>query len=826
MADHNELPPPAPATTSPHPLDDFLIPSPVPTPSNAEPLPPSVDNHAAIPFPNQLQNVNGEVPRDGPRSSPDTQSFTPAGNPLPPTAMGNTFSTQPTTNDAGSLSPTPAHAAKMSVFSFNQNQTMGPQQFQWPPALHPSGRLDTDKPPRKRQRSLSSPSPPRPLIANDYPARAHPGTVLMTGPEGTTLSDSLYGPQTANATTEVKRRKGPPPLVSSEEYNDRVQWRAAYLFKKSEGIDTFNYSSLTGVEPGVPADPNAPTPDRTAIPDAATYRPAHLRSRSDAVQYGTPRGMENAPLDNNVSPPRNVRGPSTREPLLPGAYINEPDRLKPPGNPLFTYPEPQGYYEQDNLPPQWTATQAMCATQQSPTHPLRRLIKSPALDPEKRLFRTDHYNNIDKYPELNPNRPAPYLEVARTRAQFAQELIPTTLLPAPPKPENLFLPTTMQAVSSVNARPSMDPDSLMPVPPDGGPAIHTDNAWGRFRGLSKTKAEYILSLPKDKTVVFNVWGSRGDISTIYEEATYMITAFLRGRSTFKLIPPEGEWGRKAAAPNALNAASLWCIVDLSANDATALVNQFCLSKQELTIFCYRPVLENPHFLLRAGNFVSKNRDLIKETLQAAFMEPGMRMRTTTLLQQNPNYTGLDQDQAFFKFLTTIELDFKEVRMGSPPRDETVVTIFCDPPSNNPDRWLQWARPFRTIRFQHPEFLNSATVLPPIRCAGCHSVDHYIDQCAWPELAEWRAPVPNTASAAPPSDWNVFQRFGPASPRASTSTSRGNDNRRSALPFGFGKGFGFGGGGGNGRSTPNNNSNGNSRGSGGGFNMFFGRNAGV
>ncbi len=700
-----------------------------------------------------------------------------------------------------------------------------------PPALHPSTRLMDPKPPRKRQRSLSSPSPPRPMIIDDFPARAHPGTILSTGPEGTTLADTKYGPQTANATndeeSDVKRRRL-PPLVSTAEYNDRIQWRSAYLYKKAEGIDTFNYSTLTGVEPGVPSDPNAPTPDCTAVPDGAImYAPVRPPARNDgtASYPATPNNKE------NVEPTRNV--PPWRNPeyigglLMPSPPIVEPPRTKPAGNPLFQDQPPQGYYSLDDPPPQWTATQAKLATQPSPGHPLRRRIKSPASEAGNRLFRTDHYNNIDKYPELNPNTAAPFAEVAKTRALFAQELIPTSIIPTMPKPENLFLPTTAMAVRSVHARPPLEEESFMPMPSDGGPTIHTDSAWGRFRGLPQARAEYILSLPKDKTIIFNVWGSRGDVSTIYDDARRIITAFLCGATSFTLIPPEGEWGKKVA-PQALNAPSLWCATDLTAAQATALADRHCLGKPELTLFCYRPVLENPQFLLRAGNFISKDPDLIRETLQSAFLEPSMRARITGLLKQNPNYSGLDADQAFYKFLMTIEMDFKEVRMGNPPREETVVSIYCDPPTNNPDRWLQWAREFRAMHLQHPRFLNSATVLPPIRCSGCHGVDHFIDQCAWPEMSDWRAPLPNVPSASSATSWNPFQRFGPSTPHASSSSSnnRNDNNRKGGFGFGFssGMGFGSGGGGGNGRSTPNNANN--NAGRGHGFGSGFGRNPGT
>ncbi|TFK79881.1 hypothetical protein K466DRAFT_605795 [Polyporus arcularius HHB13444] len=752
-------------------------------------------------------------------------SFEPQSNYRPATRMGNSFSDLlNASRDEKAMSPTPPPRHTFS-FATEPRQGQSTTVNQLGAGIpYFATNLAYGKRPYKRQRSLSSPSPPRDLLVHHYPARENPGTILASGPEGTTLADSLYGPQTANATLD--RRQLKPQLVSSREYNDRVHWKAATIYKSQTGVETFEYPKLTPGEPSVdpPPHPAQPSANAATQPDAATAPHA-------------PHPGNAAPPPSNADPIHGAPiAPATWQALLqdddemnglPGSYGGEVEQPQPPPRttesrslfaPGFSLAGllPSRTPAAPHAPPafplrKWNLTEAEHATQNTPMHPYRRRIKSPAPDPSNRLFRTDYYQDMKDYPHLNPLQPAASPAVARVRAQLAQEILPTTHVPPPPRPLPAMYPPQIswQAMSMVNARPPLDEESMMRIPPEGGPRIHSDSAWGPFRGLAKARADHILSLPRDRTIKFTIWGSPSatsdPVDVLYGRAQGLISRFLQGALNFQIIAPEAEWGRKVA-PNSLNAPGMWIATELHPAQATALANQHCLSTAEITIFCTRVNLENPHFLFRVGKFISKDPDLMLDTVRNAFVEPAMRARTTALLRQNPNYAGMDGEQAFLRFLTTIELDIKEVRTagGIYPKVEPVISVYCDPPTLNPERWLEWAREARSMKLQHPQFLNSASILPPIRCAGCHSVDHYLDQCEWPEMSDWRAPMPNSSTTNSVFDWFTYSNASSSSlDHPGQSTSRSSDDyqgsRRggrggkpnSGGSQGFGRGFGRG-----------------------------------
>ncbi|KAI0685786.1 hypothetical protein C8T65DRAFT_701371 [Cerioporus squamosus] len=747
--------------------------------------------------------------------------FEPRGDPS--ARMGNAFSNlMHAAGDDKPVSPTPP---PRSTFTLGETPKKTQSSMNFGPSTpFPAASLAYGKQPFKCQRALSSPSPPRNLLANQYPAREHPGTILTTGPEGSTLADSLYGPQTAGATMDQRQLK--PQLVSSREYNNRVHWKAATIYRNSTGVETFEYPKLVPGESCVDPPPS-PFPPGHEHGDQAAY-PHPPTTRTDANPVA-------APLNELSFTQGSAISPETWQSLIQdddvmidagsadaqGAYNtgNRPQTssarsLFPAGFPMAGFFRSTNPTSAPEAPPafplqKWNLVEAERAVQNTPAHPYRRCIKSPAPERSRQLFRTDYYQDMKQYPQLDPLQPAANQAVARTRTQLAQEMLPTTHVPPPPRPFPAeFSPQiSWQAMSAVNARPPVDEDSMMRMPPEGGPRIHSDSARGPFRGLAKARVDYILSLPKERTIKYTVWGfpstTSDPIDVLYGYAQGLISRFLKGATNFRIIAPEGEWGRKVA-PNSLNAPGMWIVTELTPAQATALADQQCLSTPEITLFCSRTALENPQFLLRAGQFISKDPELILDTIRNAFVEPVMRARITALLRQNPNYAGMDAEQAFLRFLTTIEMDIKETRTGGLfPKTEIVVSVYCDPPTTNPERWLEWAREFRAVKLQHPTFLNSAVVLPPIRCAGCHSVDHYLDQCEWPEMSDWRAPLPNSSTASSVFDWNTYSRASSSADRAGPSTNRHNDdphgNRRGgrggrATPNqggnrGFGRGFG-------------------------------------
>ncbi len=438
-----------------------------------------------------------------------------------------------------------------------------------------------------------------------------------------------------------------------------------------------------------------------------------------------------------------------------------------PGN--ASLPEVAQYLSNPNFVSRWGMNEVQGATEGLPMHANRRLIKSPAKNPLNRLFRTDHLLDIDKYPMLNPIQPAPNVGVARARVQLAQDLLPTTIVPPIAEPFEIGLPTAADAVAQMRVRPP-GPRDLMPKPEGGWPAIHHDSPKGMFRGLTEQRVEHILAQPKNNTVVLNVWGAPGvkarPIDDLYARIRSLLVAYYEGFEGFQLIAPQGEWG-KNVPPNSLNAPALWTITNLPQSYAAKIVNQHCLSSADVTVFCYRPVLENPQFVMRIGKFISKDKELIRETIRELFLETNMRFKITTLLTQNPNYAGLQANQAYNKFLVTVEIVLTEERSPSGAID-VVAAVYCDPPSNHPERWLNWVDEIRRSKVEHSGFLNSGVVLPPIRCSGCHGADHYIDNCAWPELPDWSAPLPGSNQTNNNAHWSG----GPASfqntPRASTS----------------------------------------------------------
>ncbi|TFK79468.1 hypothetical protein K466DRAFT_570218 [Polyporus arcularius HHB13444] len=822
MADATDSNPPAPASDT-HPLE--LLETPTQRPPSVPLNRPQTSNAARPtgynppPTPNPLAAASSaESGAPTPHVAAETLPLSPFQfhcNPPPSTKMGSSFSSM--LHDDKFTSPTPQ---SRNLFSFNTapKPNMGTEVNQLGAGIpYFATTLVNGKRPYKRQRSLSSPSPPRDLLAHQFPARENPGTILTTGPEGSTLADSLYGPQTAHATMDAKQVR--PQLVSSREYNERVHWKAATIYKNETGVETFEYPKFTPGEAIV--DPPPPQSQTNQNEQHATHR----LPGSGGYAQETGRGVaENAQLppmnpetwqsltqeDEAMMEADNANMPGTyndenRPPLLASARALFPSAFSLPGLLPATNP-PSAPQAAPAFPMRkWNLTEAERAVQQTPGHPYRRRIKSPAPDVNNRLFRTDYYTDMKQNPMLDPMQPTPNPAVARARTQIAQEVLPTTLIPPPPRPfpGTFPQPTSWQAMDMVNVRPPLDEESMMRMPPEGGPRIHNDSAWGPFRGLAKTRVGYILNLPKDRTVKYTVWGSPSatsdPIDVLYGRAQSLISRFLKGATNFRIIAPESEWGRRVA-PNALNAPGAWIASELTPAQATALVDQHCLSTPEITIFCTRITLENPQFLFRAGNFISKDPDLILETLRHAFVEPNMRARITALLRQNPNYAGMDAEHAFLRFLTTIEMDIKEVpTSGMFSRTDTVVAVYCDPPTLNPERWLEWARDFRAMKLQHPQFLNSANVLPPIRCSGCHSVDHYLDQCEWPEMSDWRAPLPNSSTANSVFDWFSYNRSSTPTDRAGPSNSRPHDDSYSRRGGrgnaggrgGFGRGAGRG-----------------------------------
>ncbi len=435
------------------------------------------------------------------------------------------------------------------------------------------------------------------------------------------------------------------------------------------------------------------------------------------------------------------------------------------------------YLANPNFVSRWGMNEVQGATEGHPMHANRRLIKSPAKNPLNRLFRTDHLLDIDKHPKLNPIQPAPNVGVARARVQLAQDMLPTTIVPPIAEPFEIGLPTTADAVSQMRVRPP-GPRDLMPMPEDGWPAIHRDSPRGMFRGLTEQRVEHILAQPKNNTVVLNVWGAPGakarPIDDLYARIRALLIEYYDGFDGFQLIAPQGEWG-KNVPPNSLNAPALWTITNLPHSLVTRIVDQHCLSSAEVTIFCYRPVMENPQFVMRIGKFISKDKELIRETVRELFLEVNMRYKITTLLTQNPNYAGLQANQAYAKFLTTVEIVLTEERAPNGAID-VIAAVYCDPPSNHPERWQSWADEIRRSKVEHSGFLNSGVVLPPIRCSGCHGTDHYIDNCAWPELPDWTAPLPGSNQAGNNAHWNGGAAPFQSTPRASTAGRPPNNNQ--------------------------------------------------
>ena len=146
---------------------------------------------------------------------------------------------------------------------------------------------------------------------------------------------------------------------------------------------------------------------------------------------------------------------------------------------------------------------------------------------------------------------------------------------------------------------------------------------------------------------------------LYDFVRHLFISFLKCDDGFQLIPPQAEWG-KNVAPNALNAPALWGVTNLTPTHAKALVDQHCLATPSGAVICYRPSLENPRFVMRVGNFVSKDRNLIRQTMAELFLRPTTRMRTADLLAQNPAYVGLDPNQAYVRFLKTVEVKISEI----------------------------------------------------------------------------------------------------------------------------------------------------------------------
>ena len=419
--------------------------------------------------------------------------------------------------------------------------------------------------------------------------------------------------------------------------------------------------------------------------------------------------------------------------------------------------------------PQWGEYERAPAAEEPRSRPSWRPSKEPEADLADHLFRTDQRQG------KGPNH------LAEPAAMVHAGMWPAMPLMSAPSMLDSFS-TALPA--DAHKGPRSYARELMPRPPSGWPPVYRNSPRSPFRGLPITRVSHILAQPKDTTIIFNIWGAPGakakPVDELYDFVKQLFTSFLGSSDGCQLIPPQAEWG-KNIAPNALNAPALWGVTNLVPAHAKALIDQHCLATPDGAVLCYRPGLENPRFLMRVGNFVSKDRDLIRQMMAELFLRPMMRTRITDLLAQNPNYAGTDPNQAYARFLSTIEVRISEIRNPATGRSDAVATLYCDPPTLNPDRWLKWDDELRALKIEHPQFLNSGTVLPPIRCAGCHSVDHYIDQCAWPELPDWPVPLPGMTTNDD-TNWYAYQTL------PQTPGSRASSSRRAGPP-GYGRGRG-------------------------------------
>lgn len=274
-------------------------------------------------------------------------------------------------------------------------------------------------------------------------------------------------------------------------------------------------------------------------------------------------------------------------------------------------------------------------------------------------------------------------------------------------------------------------DAPLPYPrSQNWPLSHIGEPCQRVQFIDKQQIAFFDERREDY-LLFSIWGEEAtaDLQDKAVESLSNSIYVLRGE-TPDITPP-----KKAANAGRDDAPISYIVGGLTESTRAFFLDQFCFSLPDITFFVHPLLVELPVWVCALQGFwnvdLTKIRNGIITTLRddKAFCSLIKEFRPN-----NAALTMLTDEQAIEAILQSIDTQLLKEKIDAKTNDYK-VNLYIQPPTSD----IAEYRRFQThLRRRNYLIVKCGTGRPwqPIRCSGCHGVDHMRGLCPFPSVPGW------------------------------------------------------------------------------------------